>query len=67
MDICETCRQQVRPRSEPGIVYAVELIPADTFGRRELVEGMGPGGSPPASSSCSAASAGLANSSPPAA
>jgi hypothetical protein len=26
MHVCQRCRQQVRPASEPGIVYAVELV-----------------------------------------
>ena len=40
--ICETCREQVRPASEPGIVYAVELIRAETMGpTTEYLEGLG--------------------------
>lgn len=42
MYICETCRQQVRPASEPGIVYAVELTRVETMGPTvEMVEGLG--------------------------
>lgn len=42
MYICETCRQQVRPKSESGVVYAVELTRVEAMGPTvELVEGLG--------------------------
>ena len=42
MYICETCREQVRPKSEPGIAYAVELVPVPSFGApNDVAEGMG--------------------------
>jgi hypothetical protein len=44
MYICETCREQVRPKSEPGIVFAVELKEVTGFnpsGSREFAEGHG--------------------------
>jgi hypothetical protein len=42
MYICETCREQVRPKSESDIVYAAELVPTGTFGKpNDVSEGMG--------------------------
>jgi hypothetical protein len=49
MYICDRCREQVRPASEPGIVYAVQLIRTESFGTTvespgptvEYIEGLG--------------------------
>jgi hypothetical protein len=42
MYICETCREQVRPASDAGIVYAVTLERIDTMGpTTEYLEGLG--------------------------
>jgi hypothetical protein len=44
MYICETCREQARPNSDPGIVFAVVLKEVSGFnasGSREFAEGQG--------------------------
>jgi hypothetical protein len=44
MYICEACREEVRPKSEPGILFAVELKNVSAFnpgGTREFAEGRG--------------------------
>ena len=41
MLVCETCRDEVRPKSEPGIVYAVELELVQTPQGTEFLEGRG--------------------------
>jgi hypothetical protein len=44
MYICDTCRVQVRPKNEPGIVFAVLLKDVSGFnpaGARSLTEGQG--------------------------
>jgi hypothetical protein len=42
MYICETCGEQVRPKSDSDIVYAVELIETKTMGEgRQYSEGLG--------------------------
>lgn len=42
MHICEICRQPVRPASDPGIVYAVELARTHAIGpTTEHEEGRG--------------------------
>lgn len=38
--ICSTCRNIVDP-SDDALVYAVELIRAETFGASEVIEGLG--------------------------
>src|SRR5438477_4885 len=40
--ICERCREQVRPATESGVIYAVEMHRADAMGpTTEYLEGLG--------------------------
>jgi hypothetical protein len=41
MYFCEACGEQVRPKSDSSIVFAVELLPGGGFGggQHEVIEG----------------------------